>query len=67
MSPTLAGLHCARACVCLLACLLAAIYRKFVMITVLNFNITKIELMHSIGEGLLSECSVGDPERRRVV
>ena len=24
-----ASLHCARACVCLLACLLAAIYRKF--------------------------------------
>ena len=58
-----------RTCVCmfacLLACLLAAIYRKFLMIG-LNFNITKIELMYSIGEGLLSECSVGDPEWRRL-
>ena len=32
----------------------------------LNFNITKIELMHSVGEGLLPECSVGYPELRRL-
>ena len=25
--------------------------------------ITKIKLMYSVGEGLLPECSVGDPER----
>ena len=31
-----------------------------------KFNIMKIEFMHSVGEGLLSEYSVGDPERRRL-
>ena len=59
MSPTLAGLHCTCACVCLLA----AIYRK---IAQLNFNVTKIKLMHSVGEGLLPECRVGDPEWRQL-
>ena len=53
-----------RMCLCMFACLLA-IYRKFLMSTV-KFNIMKIEFMHSVGEGLLSECSVGDPERRRL-
>ena len=58
---------CMFACLpaCLLACLLAAIYCKFLM-SMAKFNTTKIELMHLVGEGLLSECSVGDPERRRL-
>ena len=48
--------HCAHACVCLLG---PTIYQNFKRVH-LNFNITKIELMHLVGdcEGLLPECSV---------
>ena len=61
------GLHCACVCVCvcvcMLVCLLAAIHRKFELST---FKFTKIEpmCMHSIGEGLLPEYSIGDLEWR---
>ena len=53
-------------CVCMLACLLACLrpYTVNFKWARLNFNIRKIELMHSVGEGLLPECSVGDLERR---
>ena len=44
-SPTLAGLHCARACVCMFACLWP--YTVNFNWARLNFNITKIEHMHS--------------------
>ena len=48
MRPTLAGLHCACVCVCLLAC---------AVINFKHYNITKIELKHSVGEGLFPECN----------
>ena len=55
-SPTLAWLHCAHACVCLLACLLGP--TTYIPIS-LNVNITKIEFMHLLvgDQGRLPECN----------
>ena len=52
-------------CVCMLACSHNTVNFKRAH---LNFNITKIELMHSVGdrEGLLLECSAGYLELRRL-
>ena len=69
-SPTLAWLHCACACVCLLASLLGpTTYCKFQIRTFKYFM--KIDIVHEACEGQwrpdsLSECSVGNPELRRL-
>ena len=66
-SPTLVWLHCARACVCLLACLLACLDQPLTV----NFkwahsNISRRSISWSMWRPVESECSVGDPERRRL-
>ena len=55
-----------RTCMCILACLQP--YTVNFKISCLDFIITKIELMHSVGnhEGLLPECSIGYLELRRL-
>ena len=63
-TPTTVVIKICTVCVYVRTCLLACSH----ILGNLNERsyITKIELMHSVGEGLLPEFSIGDSERRRL-